>query len=170
MGAERKKLIFMTSRFPFPLHKGDKVRAFFQLKSLARDFEIHLICLNEKAVAPKNYEQVSIYCSTICCFHLPLYKRVISAVCRSFGKRPLQVAYFYIRNIAREITKLINSISTYYIHFRLIRMLPYLNISSKKLTSLDFMDAFSTGMQRRAIAATNPIKGIVFRLESQKQN
>jgi sugar transferase (PEP-CTERM/EpsH1 system associated) len=41
------RILFLAHRIPFPPHKGDKVRAFNELKILARRHEVHLIALSE---------------------------------------------------------------------------------------------------------------------------
>ena len=37
------KIVFITSRFPYPISKGDQLRVFFQLKSLSLTNEVHLL-------------------------------------------------------------------------------------------------------------------------------
>ncbi|MEY3850959.1 MAG: hypothetical protein RJA38_1400, partial [Bacteroidota bacterium] len=41
------KLVVLTSRVPYPLEKGDKLRIFHQIKHLSHSHEICLICLND---------------------------------------------------------------------------------------------------------------------------
>jgi hypothetical protein len=43
------KIVVLTSRIPYPLEKGDKLRIFHQIKHLSQKHEICLICLNESA-------------------------------------------------------------------------------------------------------------------------
>ena len=37
------KLLFLTSRFPYPTNKGDKLRAYYQIKEISTQNEIHLV-------------------------------------------------------------------------------------------------------------------------------
>ena len=41
------KIVMLVSRVPYPLEKGDKLRAFHQLRHLAQRHEIHLFALND---------------------------------------------------------------------------------------------------------------------------
>jgi len=41
------KLLIITSRFPYPLDKGDKLRAYYQIKELSKHNEIFLISTTE---------------------------------------------------------------------------------------------------------------------------
>jgi hypothetical protein len=38
----KDKLVVLLSRFPYPLEKGDKLRAFHQIAELSKFFEIYL--------------------------------------------------------------------------------------------------------------------------------
>ena len=39
-------IIYFTSRFPYPINKGDKLRSYYQIKELSKSHEIHLISLS----------------------------------------------------------------------------------------------------------------------------
>ena len=78
-------LAVILSRFPFPLEKGDKLRAYYQLVDLAKVFDIHLICTSEKEIQKNDYEKVLKLCKTVHVFKL---KKVnlffnISAACKT---------------------------------------------------------------------------------------
>ncbi|NBY40521.1 MAG: hypothetical protein EBQ66_06395 [Flavobacteriia bacterium] len=49
--SDRPKLVFITSRFPYPLEKGDKLRAFHFIKGLSKSYEITLIALTDQSIA-----------------------------------------------------------------------------------------------------------------------
>ena len=42
------KVAVVLTRIPFPLMKGDKLRAYYQIKELAKQHEVYLFCLNYK--------------------------------------------------------------------------------------------------------------------------
>ncbi|MGB0425239.1 MAG: hypothetical protein ACPGED_12990, partial [Flavobacteriales bacterium] len=46
------KLFVLVSRVPFPLEKGDKLRAYHQIKQLSKEFDVHLCCLNDQGFDP----------------------------------------------------------------------------------------------------------------------
>jgi hypothetical protein len=49
------KIFVLLSRFPYPLDKGDKLRAYYQIKELSAFHEIHLCCLDDNNI-PKSYK------------------------------------------------------------------------------------------------------------------
>jgi glycosyltransferase involved in cell wall biosynthesis len=162
------KLIFLTSRFPYPLNKGDKLRVYYQLQSLSKEFEIHLICINEKEVTQDHLDAVAPFCSSVNSFVLPKYKRVFSLVTSLWKGAPLQVAYFYNVKIDKAIQKHIDLISPDYIHCHLIRTTEYVKTIQDIPKSLDFMDAFASGMEKRQQIESNPLKRLLFRYEKKK--
>ena len=168
MDFKPNKLIFLTSRFPYPLNKGDKLRGYYQLKSLSKEFEIHLICIDEKEVSQESLNAIAPFCSSVNYFVLPKYKRILSLI-QSFWKgTPLQVAYFYNKTIDKAIQKNIVHINPDYIHCHLIRTTEYVkNIQGISL-SLDFMDAFANGMEKRLQIESNFLKRCLFSYEKRK--
>jgi len=149
------KILFITSRFPYPLNKGDKLRVYFQLKYLAEKNEVHLIAINETKVSDKHLEAISPFCKSIHIFVLPLHKRIIQLILSPFKKIPLQVAFFYNNGIKKEIDQIADEIKPDHIHCHLIRTTEYVKDISKIKKSLDFMDAFAKGMEKRQMIEPN---------------
>ena len=61
------KILFITTRYPFPIFGGDKLRAFDIIKFLSKKNKIDLVCLgNENKIAKKSLN----FCKNIKVFHL----------------------------------------------------------------------------------------------------
>jgi len=162
------RILFITSRFPYPLNKGDKLRVYFQLKYLAERNEVHLVAINETKVSDKHLEVLSPFCKSIHIFVLPLHKRIIQLLLSPFKKIPLQVAFFYNNGIKKEIEQLADEIKPDHIHCHLIRTTEYVKDISKIKKSLDFMDAFAKGMEKREKIEPNIVKRILFTYEKNQ--
>ena len=52
------RLMVMLSRVPYPLEKGDKLRAYHLVKRLARKHEIYLFCLSDGPTAKEHLEHL----------------------------------------------------------------------------------------------------------------
>jgi glycosyltransferase involved in cell wall biosynthesis len=159
------KIVFIASRFPYPLNKGDKLRVFFQLKYLAADHDVHLIALEESDVPKGDLAAVSAFCASVRVFVLPRYRRIGQLLLSPFKRLPLQVAYFYHPGIARKIERLIADIAPDTVHCHLIRTTEYVRSVGKVHKSLDFMDAFGKGMERRQLAERSFLKRLLYRYE-----
>lgn len=161
------KILFITSRFPYPLTKGDRLRVFFQLKHLAANNEIHLVAINDKQVPQQDLAAVSQFCESVQVHVLPLYKRVFQVLLSPFKRLPLQVAFFYNEAIRKKVEQAVATIEPDHIHCHLIRTMEYVRNISGVRKSLDFMDAFGKGMEKRAALERNFLKRAVFRYEQR---
>ena len=148
------KLFVLTSRFPYPLEKGDKLRIFHQIRELSRYHEIVLCSLAEQEVKDIDYQEVKPFCSKI--FILNLNKKtVVFNILRNIltlpfrFNLPFQVAYFFNKNIRKQILQIIESEKPDHIYCQLARMAEYIRHLDLPKT-LDYMDAFSIGAARRA--------------------
>jgi len=162
------KILFITSRFPYPLNKGDKLRVDFQLKCLAQGNEIHLIAIEETRVSPAQLEAISPFCKSVRVFVLPLYKRIFQLLLSLFKGIPLQVAYFYNPGIQKEIEKFTAEIKPDHIHCHLIRTTEYVKKMEGINKSLDFMDAFGKGMEKRQKIERNFFRRLLFNYEKKR--
>ena len=152
------KLLVLTSRFPYPLEKGDKLRIFHQIRELSRHHEIVLCSLAEEQVQDVDYQEVKQYCSNIFILRLDkktvifnILKNILSLVFNFVGvpNLPFQVAYFFNKNIKKQILQIIESEKPDHIYCQLARMAEYVRYLNLPKT-LDYMDAFSIGAVRRA--------------------
>ncbi|MGB4959700.1 MAG: hypothetical protein WBO36_09500, partial [Saprospiraceae bacterium] len=53
------KILFLTSRFPYPLTKGDKLRAYHQIQELSKLHEIHLISIVDEDPSKNDLDNIS---------------------------------------------------------------------------------------------------------------
>jgi len=144
------KLLVLTSRFPFPLEKGDKLRIYNQIKQLSKNHEITLITTSFSNVSTEQIRELYNYCKTIHIFKIGLVHQFIN-LCRSvFNGLPLQVGLFYRPKLKKQIHTLIADIKPDAIYCHLIRMSEYVKEIRGIPKTLDYMDIFSKGMQRRA--------------------
>ncbi len=149
MKATKLKLIIIVSRFPYPLEKGDKLRAFNQIKELSSCFEIHLIAITKKNIDEKHKNQLSAYCKSIHFIRINFWTIFINSILSLLTKRPFQVGYFYSLVGQRKVNQLIKSIKPDHIYAQLIRTSEYVKNYHFCSKTLDYMDALSVGIERR---------------------
>jgi polysaccharide biosynthesis protein PslH len=143
------KIFFLVSRIPYPLEKGDKLRAYHQLKELSKTHEVVLCCLSigkadEKAVAHLR-EICTVEVVELNPFMIPF--RLLFAL---FSSRPFQVHYFYQHPARRKIHHLIDQHTPDHIYCQLIRCSEYVKHIHHIPKTIDYMDAFNKGMERLA--------------------
>ena len=161
------KIFVLLPRIPFPLEKGDKLRAFNQIKQLAKRNEIVLCALNDN---PKVNEQDAFralqpYCQSISFIKISKLQILLGLVRAFFKGLPLQTGYFYNRKAAKKINALIAKHQPDMLFGQLLRVAEYIRYKNIPKT-IDYQDIFSYGMKRRADIAlfiTRPIYNMEYR-------
>ena len=119
------KLVVVLSRVPFPLEKGDKLRAYHQIKHLAKTNEVHLLCVNDQTADKVSIEHLAEMVESIEVFQLPRWRIFVNLIVGLLGDWPLQVHYFYQRSVKKRMHARINEIRPDHIFCQLIRSSEY---------------------------------------------
>lgn len=157
----------LVSRFPYPLEKGDKLRAFHQLKELSKHFDITLFALSNQPVISEHFQKVDKYCEKIVIHKQSLFEKGWNILRSSLNGNPYQVGYFYSSKGQRKIKSLLKTESFNHIYCQLVRMSEYVKNEHSIPKTLDYMDALSAGIQRRENQQP-PYKRWLFRSEARR--
>ena len=141
------KLFVILSRVPYPLEKGDKLRAFNQLKFLSKTHDLYLFALNDTVLHKDAVAILSSFCEEVHIFNLPKKTIFCNIVRFFFSNKPLQCGYFYNEKAQLAVDELIAAIKPDHIYAQLIRTAEYVKKQPIKKT-LDYQDAISKGMFR----------------------
>jgi glycosyltransferase involved in cell wall biosynthesis len=145
----RPKLVIILSRFPYPLEKGDKLRAYHQIVELSNQYDIYLFCLSDEEISSDRISQIESFCKEIHVYHLSKARIFLRLCFNTFKSTPFQVAYFYNRKIGSEIQKKIREIAPAHIFCQLIRVASYVKDLYEFPKTLDYMDSLSKGIEKR---------------------
>lgn len=149
------RIFVILSRVPYPLEKGDKLRAFHQIRILSEKHEIILCALNpvKKLDKQKAFSALQPYCRSVNFQDLSLCGQLWNMIRAYFMKLPIQSGYFYQQSAARKIKTLINEYKPDHIYCQLLRTAEYVkDIPIPK--TLDYQDVFSYGVKRRISKAS----------------
>jgi polysaccharide biosynthesis protein PslH len=160
------KLFVLLSRIPYPLEKGDKLRAFYLLKELKKNHEIFLCCLDDQNSNIGYTEKLSEICDHLKVFKLSKIRILFNLMLSIFSRKPFQVAYFYQNNIQKKINKILDIYTPDHIYCQLIRTTEYVKNYHDCTKTLDYQDALSKGIERREKNAPYYLKPI---LKSEKR-
>ena len=162
------KIFVLLPRIPYPLEKGDKLRAFNQIKQLAKHNEIILCALNDNPEVSEQdaFHALQPYCQSINFIRITKPQILLGLIRAFFKGLPLQCGYFYNRKAAKKIDALIAKHKPDLLFGQLLRVAEY--IRYKKLPkAIDYQDIFSYGMKRRADIASTIIRPI-FNMEYRR--
>ena len=141
------KIAVLLSRVPYPLEKGDKLRAFHQIRELSRHHEIHLYALNDSVLHPEAKKILSEFCASVQIYRLPVWLRYWNAFLFFVCGKPLQCGYFFRKKVKRQLQASIREKGIEHVYCQLIRTAAYaIDLSLPK--TLDFQDVFSKGIDR----------------------
>ena len=119
---KRKKILIITSRFPFPLDKGDKLRMYHQIKDLSHYHDIYLVSINsDQKINKKDLQEINKYCKKVIVINLNKITIIYNLIQSIIKKEPLQLGYFYSKNIHKKIKSIIKNINPDWCYSQLIR-------------------------------------------------
>ncbi|MBX2973318.1 MAG: glycosyltransferase [Flavobacteriales bacterium] len=143
------KLLVLLSRVPYPLEKGDKLRAYHLMVRLARQHEIVLCCLSDGPTDPEHIAHLRQFCSHIEVIRIPKWRILLKLGTAIFSRLPFQVAYFHHASAQRVIDRIIREHKADHVLCQLVRTTEYVRAHPTLPKTLDYMDTLSKGMERR---------------------
>lgn len=164
---EKNKLFVILPRFPYPLDKGDKLRAYHQIKHLSKDNDITLFAITHESIDAKDIQKLEPFCSHIYVSKTNKLRSLLRVLKAFFTGEPFQVAYFYNNKIRKEVEHIVSSIEYDNVYCQLIRTAEYVR-GIDIIKTIDFQDAFSKNALRRANGAKNWIERMFFRIEAKR--
>lgn len=166
MSQQKKRLLILTPRFPYPVVGGDRLRIYQVCKALSGRFSLTLLSLCEtdaEMVMPLPADGV-----------FDRVERVLLSRSRSYlntllalgGTTPLQVAYYRSAAFARAVEQLLPEHDGVLSH--LIRCAEYVK-GTNKPSILEMTDAISLNYERvRKLKNAGGLKAQVYRLEATR--
>jgi len=143
------KILFLTSRLPFPPIGGDKLRTFHFIKHMKEELGATITLLSfieseDELNGIDDYLPLVDDLKTICLTKTASY---INSAAGLFSRLPLQVHYYASKRMQTLVTEELKS--GYDVIFsHLIRMAQYLPANSSAKRIIDFTDAISLNYQR----------------------
>ena len=91
------KILFLAHRIPYPPNKGEKIRAFNQIRYLSRVHEIHLACLIDSESDLEHVDTLREYCASVDAVYRSRKAARAVGLLALPGTRSLSVASFWCR-------------------------------------------------------------------------
>jgi len=149
----RQKLFVILPRIPWPLEKGDKLRAYYFIKGLSEHYDITLFALYDERFDKEVIEKIKSISKQYYFFRIHLFSVIFYAIAALFTGQPFQVAYYRNHRMKRAIRKAVREQKPKAVFCQLVRTAQYARgLDCIKL--LDYQDTLSLGMKRRADSAS----------------
>jgi sugar transferase (PEP-CTERM/EpsH1 system associated) len=158
-------ICFVTSRFPFPIVKGDTLRAYHQIRELSRQHSVHLIAATEIDVAPADLRELQQFCTGIDLVKIGRARSFATVAALGVASRlPLQVLYFLAPAFKSAVDRARSSQRFDVIHAQTIRVAPAVLPATDVPVVFDFMDSYGANVATRR-ELVGPLKRRVYDLE-----
>jgi glycosyltransferase involved in cell wall biosynthesis len=164
---ERKRLLVLAPRLPYPVVGGDRLRIHRVCRELARSFDLTLLALcetREEAEGPLEHDGVF---SRIERVHLPWWRSWLSCLAAVPTRTPLQVAYYRSTELRRRVEALVPEHDGVLAH--LIRTGEYVR-DAKCPRFMEMTDVISRNYERvRAVRSkARRLQSLVYAFEARR--
>ncbi len=99
------KILFISHKIPYPPDKGEKIRAYNELKYLSKFFEVHLCSFVENQKDLKSVEKLKNICKDVEVLPLSKLARRLKTFLAILLKRPISIEVFYSKSLQRLIKR-----------------------------------------------------------------
>ena len=142
------KILVVLPRFPYPLEKGDKLRAYHQIVELSKRNEVYLFAVSHTKVTPEQRQALEPYCRDICIVNPPKWISYKNVLRNYFFTKSLQMGYWDSQRARRACKSFIHNVNPDVIYNQMVRTMP-LVARSEYPKVMDFQDALSLNTERR---------------------
>lgn len=161
------KILFLSSRIPFPPDRGDKVRTLFFLRNLANLGELCLVSLvDPKADAQAMLEMKKEFPDSHFVPH-SRWRALWNMLRNIFTRYPFQVAYYHNPRLFSLLKELSIKHDFNLIYCHLIRMVPYARLFRHDRIVLDYTDCISLEYSR-SLEHLSLARRLFFRIEAKR--
>lgn len=151
------RVLFLTSRFPGALRRGDELRAFQHIRHLSSRHAITLLACDRSLPDAGQRRALAPYCENIVVVPRTLPAMLFRALLALAGMVPLQAAMYDAPALRRTLRDLLERERFDLVHVQLARLGPLLDDITDTPCVLDFVDALSLNMARRATFDHGPL-------------
>ena len=161
------KILFLNLRFPFPPHRGDRIRAYHFIKQLARRHSVTVVSFFESDQEVAYVKHLQSFCDEVESVRFHHGRARLNSLLHCLSNSPLQVYYWFVPQMQRAINRLLDQHSYDLIHAQLFRMGQYVAHVKGVPKMLDLCDSFGLNLSRRAVLDRNFIRTLV-KLEAKR--
>lgn len=164
MDLYKKKILFISARFPYPLHKGDQLVLYNNIRIIHEEYEITLITMYDEESELKHLKKLEHFCKNIITIKRSNIESYLNMLFSPFLLQPLQVAYYKSQKFKETLDHLLKVQSFDIIHVYSLRMASYLK-ENNCFKILSLIDSMGLNMSRR-VAKETGIKKLIFSYEA----
>ncbi|EEJ9033714.1 glycosyltransferase [Salmonella enterica subsp. enterica serovar Oslo] len=161
----KKRILVLTPRYPFPVVGGDRLRIYKICKELSKNYNLTLLSLCDKKEEMDYEYDEQVFCS-VHRVYLPKIRSLINVAFSLLSKTPLQIGYYKSKKFENKLKSLIAEHDASLSH--LIRVGDYVKDDSG-IKILEMTDAISLNYKRvKENASLMSLKGLIYSFEQKR--
>lgn len=157
------RLLVVLSRFPYPLEKGDKLRAYHQIRLLSQKYDVYLFVISDRNPKDEESDELHRYCKAIKVERINIFTKLWNTLIFVLKGMPAQCGYFFRSKAKKSLQQFANEVNADKVYCQFVRTVPLVKDLQLSKT-IDYQDALSMGMKRRYEQAKG-LKRLSFRQE-----
>ncbi len=143
-------VLFVTTRFPHPIYTGDRVRAYHQVRLLARRHRVTLACFDAADGEHAGRREMDACCARVITEPFDRAAAAWRLARHAWSDTPLQVAMYGAGRLRQRVMDAVSQARFDVLHVQLARALPLVEGLDTLPRVVDLVDALSMNMHRRA--------------------
>jgi len=137
------RVLYLCHRIPYPPDKGDKIRAFHQVKAIAARHEVDVFTLADDPADLAYQSTLRNYCHKLTVVSLNRRLARLRTLPFLFSRRPLTIPYFYSAELVRAVRRAIRKRSYDRIFMYCSAMAQYTDVMDQVPIVMDLVDVDS---------------------------
>jgi len=161
----KRRILFLTSRLPYPPIGGDRLKNYWLLKILSKHFKVHLVSIAEEDIPKGFYDWADEIGITYKIFRKRKMDCYFNAFKGLFNNLPLQVNYYYFKDVQEYVDSIYKEYDLLFAV--LIRTAKYI-IDKDKPKILDMVDSISLNYERAKKRTKSKFWKFIYYIESKR--
>ena len=164
-GKKDLKVLFLSSRVPYPPVGGDRLKNYWLLKILSKHFDVHLVTIAEEQDLPSFYKWADSLGISYKVFFKPKLKIYLNTLKGFFNPLPLQVNCYYFKDVENYLKTVYSNYDL--IFATLVRTAKYV-FELNKPKILDMADSIGLNYKRSQKRTRSLFWKTLYTIESER--
>jgi len=166
------KILFITTRLPYPVNEGHQIRTYNLLKRICKTHEVHYLSLQRKDDSAEAKQHLKTLCQTVTTFDIPnehsKLRFILDLALGFVTKVPFVIRKYFSKNLQQAIKQKLSEESFDLVHFDMLPLAQYAKILDHTPYVLNNHNVESLLLKRRSENTNSILERVFFKNQSKK--
>ena len=160
-------VLFLAHRIPYPPNKGEKIRAYHQIRHIAKRHTVHLACLIDDPEDRQHVAALEQICASVDSVYRGKLHARVKGLAGLLSSKPLSIHSFYSKELAQKIADRMQSVKIDVVFVFSSAMAEYVLRMAEVPRVVDLVDVDSQKYRLYAECHSFPLSWL-YRLEARR--